>query len=525
MRLKKEVGLNLAKPSKTDVLIVLTVVLTGVYSVYLYAISHSRKALLFFAILVVLLVGIWLLYRFAFFRIKEIVPRVIFPVSLTVLAVTSALFFPAGSIPDEPYHFFRSYELSNLISGQDVHSVRVEDSPLFSLGEGMSTEICDEAWDRTGEHVVDGAESGLLSVYDINTADQKALHDPDYLSDYLPQQKLPSAIGISLAKAFGLNYVSLFYFGRIFNAIYGIALIVVAVRLTPVGKNAMMVASVLPMTVHLLGSYSYDVGTMGLAFLATALILRLVMGKNALTKKDVIPSLAVLFLLAPCKVVYSCVAILLFLIDRKRFTSRKSQILYWLSIVVVILVPLLVVKLPSLLGLVSGGTGDSPDYYTLASIVGDPLSSAAMFMRTLEIFGWSWLMTMVGGSLGWFQANVAFPNYVSVGLLAILLLSSLKSIDDEREVFCSARFAAVLGFCVCAFCVIMSMWTGWTAPTEQIIQGVQGRYFIPLLPLLLIAFRPKGIMAEYRLGFPLLAVTSSVTIMGFAYISAACAAL
>ena len=78
-----------------------------------------------------------------------------------------------------------------------------------------------------------------------------------------PYIKLPSALGIVLATLLNLGSFPLFYLGRFFNLLMFAALAYFAVRITPVGKNAMMVAGLLPMTLHLASSYSYDAGIMG----------------------------------------------------------------------------------------------------------------------------------------------------------------------------------------------------------------------------------------------------------------------
>lgn len=54
-----------------------------------------------------------------------------------------------------------------------------------------------------------------------------------------------------------------------------------AVRITPIGKNVMMTAGLLPMTLHLASSYSYDAGIIGLAFLLTGMCLRAVYGEGS----------------------------------------------------------------------------------------------------------------------------------------------------------------------------------------------------------------------------------------------------
>ena len=54
--------------------------------------------------------------------------------------------------------------------------------------------------------------------------------------------------------------------------------------------------------------------------------------------------------------------------------------------------------------------------------------------------------------------------------------------------------------------VILSMLVGWTFTSESVVQGVQGRYFLPLLPMAALAMRSKHMSIDIPLG------------MGFVYI-------
>ena len=51
-------------------------------------------------------------------------------------------------------------------------------------------------------------------------------------------------------------------------------------------------------------------------------------------------------------------------------------------------------------------------------------------------------------------------------------------------------------FIIGSLAVFASLLFSWTFNTEQIILGVQGRYFIPYLMLLLVSLRPKRLFFD-----------------------------
>ena len=134
--------------------------------------------------------------------------------------------------------------------------------------------------------------------------------------------------------------------------------------------------------------------------------------------------------------------------------------------------------------------------YGINEIISDPINIFIMFFRTLYINGDFYLQSFIGGSLGWFQPELAAPWYVLFCFAGLLVLSIIRFPQKEDvEIPGKHKFvySLIAGF---GFLGIMaSMLVGWTFTNEEIIQGVQGRYLIPLLPLLAVAFQNKTIIA------------------------------
>ena len=62
---------------------------------------------------------------------------------------------------------------------------------------------------------------------------------------------------------------------------------------------------------------------------------------------------------------------------------------------------------------------------------------------------------------------------------------------------------------------IMTMFVAWTPFGNRVVEGVQGRYFLPFLPLVLLLFRGKGIVVHKNVPQILLYTTITVTTIAF----------
>lgn len=114
-----------------------------------------------------------------------------------------------------------------------------------------------------------------------------------------------------------------------------------------------------------------------------------------------------------------------------------------------------------------------------------------MGVRTLvETGSWYW-QTMVGSSLSWFDVPI---HGCLILVLTVCLFLSVFPIKNEKEVFITKKQKLWIGTII--FCgvvlIILSMLT-WTDVGSKLFQGVQGRYFLPILPLFLLLFRGKGL--------------------------------
>lgn len=500
------------KRSPSRVATVLFLVAGFVSALYWYAYCDRLVALAFSCLVLALFLSVYLLYNKFFSKQKD--KSGLFFICLLCSGLIYMGVYTPFTVPDEIYHFEATYCASNAIMGlgyqADPLTMRADDALLIEdLSATVSVGNYDMIADGLGNIFAD--DSSLVEVTTGSALDP---------TSNLPQQRLPAAAGITIARLLNLGPYYLLYLGRLFNLAYFIVLAYLAYRIIPVGRNILATVSLLPMTLHLAASYSYDVGILGLAFLLTSLVVRSLWKEEPITAREVGEIGVVACLLAPCKVVYVFIVALLVFVPRKRFASRHQEIVVKGSILILPFLVIVIVKLGSLLSLsgVSSVATSTVDYrgvesgyfYTLSDVINAPIKFIIMYIRTIVEQGSFYLNSMLGTSLGWLQGSISAPGYYGVALVVILLLSCVCAPDDESELPPSVRVTAVMAFIASAVAIMASMLLGWTFNTELIIMGVQGRYFLPMLPLLLLALRTSRLFLKSNARPMLIGAMSSV---------------
>ena len=128
--------------------------------------------------------------------------------------------------------------------------------------------------------------------------------------------------------------------------------------------------------------------------------------------------------------------------------------------------------------------------FTLPYILSHPLETAELCIRSVVEEGDHYLSTLVGGTLGYFgldkPLDLAWGWIILLyGLLALAWLCP----EEGGAMPPAARWGTLfIALCCCGLAVLGCI--SWTPTYYETIYGFQGRYFLPVLPLLLLV-RPK----------------------------------
>ena len=424
---------------------------------------------------------------------------------LSLMGVIFIFMFPPGSVPDEPYHFWSSYALSDVITGREIDY----DTASIAMREVDAVANLNSLKDLTKDSLRATVTDFALVNNNQNWAMMEIPKDALDFGANPVYIKLPSAMAITIAKFLNIGFYPLFFFGRLVNYALFCIFAITAVRITPIAKQGFMIVSLLPMTLHLAASYSYDVGIISLSLLLISLMLRLLVVDNQ-SPQQINSLLVAVFvcavLLAPCKVIYFISVFLLFLVPISRFGSKKKAWLFRFSVLLAGLAFILFMRSAFLTNLADAPSNSELDYrgtetgvfYTVSDAISNPFNTIMLFIRTIDQLGDYFIQTFVGGSLGWLQANLRIPLYYVFAYLAIIYLAFMANSEDCCQLSNVQRVTMAGIAAICWIGAMTSMYLGWTFNTESIILGIQGRYFLPICPLLFLSLRSSKIKYSGR---------------------------
>jgi len=287
---------------------------------------------------------------------------------------------------------------------------------------------------------------------------------------YTPVPHVPQIAAALLGRMVNLRPVVTFYLGRILNLALLVTLVAMAIRVTPFGKWIFCAAALLPMTLFLAASWSPDAATIALAFLFTAMLLREIVGDRR-------PRLSVLAivgaLLGLAKPAYFLIALLALLIPVRRFV-----------VATVVIGATLIGSAMAMSNAARAHTPRSDIAVDSAAqrrcLVEKPLHFAGVAVRHVLQYRFEYTEQMIG-RLG--MLDIRLPDIIIWSELLLLLIAALAS---GGSLPVAGRALAILIFVATVGGILVAFFVGYSRSCD-VIEGIQGRYLLPVLPLLLLA--------------------------------------
>jgi len=429
-----------------------------------------------------------LLLIFLFIYYRKIKIHNLFAVMALLIGILYSVIITPMAAPDEVAHYYSTYHVSNKIMGvkaskEGVVVGRTDDMILEGLTDETSAQTYTTAF-----------EGMLLPIKnsELTEVEQETVGVYDYFY-------LPGAVGFVLARLFQLGTLPLMYLGRLFNLLAYIGMAYFAIKKIPFGKHLLTVIAISPMLLHQVSSLSYDALIFGLAYLYIAQSMEMIYSENEITWKHWLTLLITGVFLAPCKSgAYLPICFLILLIPIKKAGGRKKYILSMagtLGIMTVSAAANYFVKSSNIAGVSVQHTVDWPGEpvptYTLSYLWERPFSFVRLMLRTICHDTGEYITSMLGGSMG--SSNIVVPVFWILCFLGILLLSVVLVKGETIKVsFRDKLWMFVI--CSGVFLLIeVAMLIGWTPTYYSSVIGVQGRYFLPILPLLMLLIRTDAI--------------------------------
>lgn len=280
-----------------------------------------------------------------------------------------------------------------------------------------------------------------------------------------------------------------------------------ALKWIPYKKELMMVIMLFPMCLQQAASFNYDSVVQGAGFLLIAYLLWLREEKEKITWGNLVFAVILTIVLMVTKLPYACLILLAFSVPHEKYDFRIGKVdvgavcyrwRYMLLAVSVVLA-----------GVVTAVVKNNINFNIMKAAVIEWPATLRLITNSLKIRG-TWYAAGIVGNLGWLDTPLLNIHYLAI-VLVILWLSQAGKPSGERDhkdwkQKLSNRTAMLLIALLIFLMIFISMiyyetsLSGQELPVglsqwRQIITGagnilgVQGRYFLPCLPIAVLAFR------------------------------------
>jgi uncharacterized membrane protein len=302
-----------------------------------------------------------------------------------------------------------------------------------------------------------------------------------------PLAYLPQAVGISIARLIWINNTWVYYAGTITNLLFYALVVALAIKIIPESfRNSLIVLALLPMSLHQAASYSYDTFVNALSFLFVAYILKLWEDDTQIRAKQIIILILIVTLLAPAKVCYGILGFCVLIIPHNKFVNRRQ---FWGVVLIAVILPLAVTAIFKLTYIVYSVSNSFLvkywDTYTLDYAFQNPLKILKIFIISPITHAKIWKDTFLGGYLS--GHTIFVPLCWIDAYTGVLFLSVFSNETNKRGLSAKNRLILFAVSVVIFEAILAAIFFSWTAIGSELVQGVHGRYFIPIaLPLLCV---------------------------------------
>ena len=386
--------------------------------------------------------------------------------------------------PDEPAHFLRALGIAQgefvprtvdargrrgLYLAQDIYDGFALFNAVRQTQRGRS--IYMDAFERYFAEA--RSESGRASAVFVPYEGSES---------YSPLPYLAYAPAALVSKALGFKFLGTLYAMRVAGLLVTAALAAYAIALAPSLKWMFFCTAMLPSAIYARAVVSADGAALSLALLVIAVSLRAV--QEHVRTWERMGWIAACALTKPPQIAFALLELM-----RDVGTNRIK----WMQSAVVVL-PAIVLS-AGWIALSSADVGawrisegsDLPAHefdfwWKLAYLLQHPFAFVKMSFTSLDYVPYLWRQLI--GVFGWLDVPMRPWSYALISfLLALSLPDTLALARSARIRVAAVALLAALAYCAAVFVIFFITLTPSTA---ERIHGLQGRYFIALLPLLAI---------------------------------------
>lgn len=391
-------------------------------------------------------------------------------ITIFFLGILSVFIQPILNIPDEQTHFARAEMVS-----RGVFYINPDEQQFDSIESYI--ELKEERQIPYTQSEIKGKK--------INTNSKTVTHVAATNATFL---YFPQAIGILCAKIFNADIIWMLWLGRLFNLFWYAMLIGLAVKIAPEMKILILFVASLPISIQQAASFSPDATINGLSLLLIAYFLKLYCDEDKKIHSKEITLFGLLSILVILsKVTNIFIAGLFLLLPESKFKDKKGMFISKILILVLAIA-------------VGGGyyfytTTFAPNIEAQAFLGEANVDAAKQIQYIINNF-FEWLRNFMGAMINQSEEYIRMLNwfgcldykYSVLSMVCVFMFGKLCFQDVNIEI---NRFRKILIFLMIMGIYgfsCLALYISWTPVGTDYIDGIQGRYFIPLIAMIPLLF-------------------------------------
>lgn len=447
--------------------------------------SFSKLALITSGFLVVLFCVMAFILKFCHLDFNKYCLASVF-----VLGMILNVFIPVGNVPDEiNAHIKNAYHISNNILGiqDDVNNIKMRKCDLDIFNYGYANDV---VMNRYVQNVLN-KNSGETELVD---SEQKVVQVGIYMYTYFV-----SGLGIAIGRLLNLNGLLCVLLGRFLNFSLFLLALGYCLKKTPKFKEIFVLLALFPITLQQAFSVSYDSIVLSLAFLITSLTMQLFYNRK-LGKKEIILLVISCLLLIPCKsfayspLVLAPLSFFIKDIDFERFKNKKGYITIGVILALLCFAYILA-------AIILGRMVSNVSVLYLAI---HPRFFYTVLRQTLYNRSNFYILSAVGGSMELCHVGIFAP--IILGYICVMSILISKISPGLLGIKKINQYIFALIIIICFLGTLSGMYT-WSCSIGlfggSVIEGFQGRYILPVIPLLFLCFNKDtyeaGSISKFKL--------------------------
>ena len=453
-------------------------------------VSGKKYYILFIAAFIILSVITLLLYKITNKKIDNHVPKV-FLISAFILGCIFTVLSPLFTGSDEHNHYYRIYEITEGIFVTPTEGVVGSELPdslqnTFSSATGNNTTIKYKHIKGMNEIDLNKDEKSQYGDLFTNSYNNTAL--------YSPIQYLPQVIGFMIGKVLNLKPLYIGMLGRIFNLLFYIVLGYLCLKIIPKAKMFYLLILLSPNMLQCATTLSADAFTNCIFLLILAWIWNICCRDNKIKRIEEVTLFGLSILISLCKIVYLPIVFLLLVIDKEKFKKNKIEKIIFVVITLLVsaIVSLLWMKCTNGVFEIAYDKTELQKQYIFSNL----FEYVFVLIRTYMNYIVKYMECLFVGTT-MYHSQLEIPAIISFIYIIYVIIALIKEKYNNDIKIINRIIIGCVGVIIIGL-VSTAIYVQCTAQYYSVghatIEGIQGRYFIPivfLVPLLINPIKKK----------------------------------